>query len=62
MSYFERGRAAKAAYHTVLVLILFILVVVFIVKFPEIAFPVMFFGFAAIAILALWFLIYKMLK
>jgi hypothetical protein len=62
MSYFERGRATKAAFYTAIVLISFILVVVFIIRFPEIAFPIMFLGFAAIAILALWYFIYKTLK
>lgn len=62
MSYFDKGRAAKAAYYTALALILFILVVIFIVRFPEIALPLIILGFAAIAIFALWFFIYKSLK
>jgi hypothetical protein len=62
MSYFDKGKAAKAAYYTALVLIAFILIVSLIIRFPEIAFIGMFIAFATIAILAVWFFIYKSLK
>jgi len=62
MSHFDKQRAALAAYYTAFALICFILVVIFVIRFPEIAFPLMFFGFAAIAIFILWYFIYKTLK
>jgi hypothetical protein len=62
MSYFDKGRAAKAAYYTALALISFILVVLIVIRFPEIVIPVLLLGLAAIAIIGIWFFIYKILK